>query len=81
MRSPLQLLILTGVFFILSAYRLAAQEVTFCEPYSDRFTIKEDLMGKVGEYYWVSMTSRKRTSKRSAAWEEERSSIIYDICG
>ncbi|HEV3325911.1 MAG TPA: hypothetical protein VG052_09910 [Puia sp.] len=71
--------ILTGVLLILSGYRLAAQEVTFCEPYSDRFTIKEELLGKVGNYYWVSMTSRKRPVKRSPAWEEDRSFIVYDI--
>src|SRR5580700_3299136 len=68
-----------GILLLLSGHRLNAQEVTFCEPYSDRFTIREEMLGKVGDYYWVSMTSRKRPAKRSPAWEEERSFIVYDI--
>jgi hypothetical protein len=59
---------------------LSAQEVTFCEPYSDRFTLKEELLGKVGDYFWVSMTTRKKTSRHSSVMEdaEERFFIVYD---
>jgi hypothetical protein len=64
---------------LLNGYRLFAQEVTFCEPYSDRFTIREEMLGKVGDYYWVSMLSRQRTAKHSSGPVEERSFIIYNM--
>ncbi|HXD79165.1 MAG TPA: hypothetical protein VN616_15210 [Puia sp.] len=67
-----------GVAILLTGSRLAAQEVTFCEPYSDRFTIDEDLMGKIGSYYWVEMVSRQRPSRHSAGPSEERSFVIYN---
>src|SRR5580693_6807725 len=67
-----------GVLLLLTGHRLFAQEVTFCEPYSDRFTIREEMLGKIGNYYWVSMVRRQRPSKR-ASEQEERSFVIYDF--
>jgi hypothetical protein len=67
-----------GVFIFLTGSRLIAQEVTFCEPYSDRFTINEDLLGKIGDYYWVQMTSRQRQTRHSQEPAEERSFVIYN---
>ncbi|HXB33942.1 MAG TPA: hypothetical protein VNV35_10990, partial [Puia sp.] len=68
-----------GVLFLLAGYRLDAQEVTFCEPYSDRFTIREEMLGKIGEYYWISMVSRQRPTKHSTGAAEERTFMIYDF--
>jgi len=68
-----------AVLLFLGGQSLSAQEVTFCEPYSDRFTLKEEMLGKVGDYYWVSMISRKKTLKHSTERQEERSFIIYDL--
>lgn len=77
MRAKLKILII--IFLASCGYRLAAQEVTFCEPYSDRFTLKEEFLGKVGDYYWVSTTSRQKPTKHSAVGGQERSFLIYDI--
>jgi len=68
-----------GVLLLLTWFRLNAQEVTFCEPYSDRFTIREEMLGKIGEYYWVSMFSRQRPTKHVTGPAEDRSFIIYDF--
>jgi hypothetical protein len=68
-----------GVVLVLSGFRLFAQEVTFCEPYSDRFTIREEMLGKVGSYYWVSTVSRKRSPKHVTAPVEERSFVVYNM--
>jgi len=57
---------------------LSAQRVYYCEPYSDRFTIKEELLGKVAEYYWVASTTRKRLPKHSTELAEERDFAIYN---
>jgi hypothetical protein len=68
-----------GVLLLLTGYRLCAQEVTFCEPYSDRFTIQEEMLGKIGGYYWISMVSRQRPTKHVTGPVEERSFMIYDF--
>ena len=58
---------------------MSAQRVYYCEPYSDRFTLREELLGKVGEYYWVATTTRKRVPRRSAEYAaEERNFTIYN---
>ena len=58
---------------------ISAQRVYYCEPYSDRFTLREELLGKVGEYYWVATTTRKRVPRRSAEYAaEERNFTIYN---
>ena len=66
--------------FVLSCSSLSAQRVFYCEPYSDRFTLREELLGKVGNYYWVSSTTRKRVSRRTvdAAAAEERNLAVYN---
>lgn len=64
---------------LLTGFRLIAQEVSFCEPYSDRFTIREEMLGKVGSYYWVSMLSRQRPARHVIAPQDERSFVIYDM--
>ncbi|MBS1660601.1 MAG: hypothetical protein JST68_06075 [Bacteroidetes bacterium] len=59
---------------------ISAQRVYYCEPYSDRFTLKEELLGKVGNYYWVSTITRKKVPRRSmdASSSEERNLAIYN---
>jgi len=73
-------MILLVFCLVLRGITLTAQEVTFCEPYSDRFTLKEEFLGKIGDYYWVSMITRKKPMRHSSAMEdaEERSFIIYN---
>src|SRR5579872_4289453 len=61
-----------GVFILMTGSRLGAQEVTFCEPYSDRFTVNEELVAKIGNYFWVEMTSRQRPTRHSADPGEDR---------
>ncbi len=56
---------------------LSAQQVSYCEPYSDRFTLRQEMLGKVGDYYWVSAISRRRVTHREAS-TEERNFVIYD---
>ncbi|HEV3414664.1 MAG TPA: hypothetical protein VG101_19425 [Puia sp.] len=68
-----------GVLMFATGYRLIAQEVTFCEPYNDRFTIREEMLGKIGDYYWVSMVRRQRPMKHIIEPVEERSFVIYDF--
>src|SRR5260221_1362586 len=59
---------------------ISAQRVFYCEPYSDRFTLKEELLGKVGDYYWVATTTRKRVPRHSTDVyaTEERNFTIYN---
>lgn len=57
---------------------LDAQQVSYCEPYSDRFTIHQDMLGKLGDYYWVSSISRRKVNHRSNEPTEERNFVIYD---
>jgi hypothetical protein len=67
---------------VLSCSVLAAQQVTYCEPYSDRFTLREEMLGKVGDYYWVSMITRKKVMRHAAGPladnNDERSFVVYD---
>ncbi|HLI93132.1 MAG TPA: hypothetical protein VKU83_05970 [Puia sp.] len=67
-----------GVFILMTGSRLGAQEVTFCEPYSDRFTVNEELVAKIGNYFWVEMTSRQRPTRHSADPGEDRLFVIYN---
>jgi hypothetical protein len=75
-----KLTIYVGVCLLFNIPYLSAQRVLYCEPYSDRFTLREDFAAKVGDYYWVETTSRKRTSRHNAAANEgeERTFDIYD---
>src|SRR5258707_5404432 len=45
---------------------LSAQRVMYCEPVNDRFTVRTELAGKAGDYYWMQSTHRRRTSARTA---------------
>ena len=75
----LSLMILFGIYLDMSGSTLYAQQVTFCEPYSDRFTLKEEMLGRVGDYYWVSMTTRRKVRHTAdPEAEEQRSFVIYD---
>lgn len=59
---------------------LSAQRVLYCEPYSDRFTIREELAGKVGDYYWIEAISRKKPVRHGGSRyvSEERTFDVYD---
>ncbi|HXB09335.1 MAG TPA: hypothetical protein VNW04_19555 [Puia sp.] len=70
-------------YFLLSCSPLFAQQVSYCEPYSDRFTLRQEMLGKVGEYYWVSAVNRKKAVHRANEFTstEERDFVIYDNKG
>src|SRR5580658_7955376 len=55
-----RLTITLHAFIFLHCSLLSAQEVSYCEPYSDRFTLRQEMLGKVGDFYWVSAITRKR---------------------
>lgn len=66
-------------FVLLSCSSLFAQRVSYCEPYSDRFTLRQEMLGKVGDYYWVSAINRKKVIRRSIfSATEDREFVIYD---
>ncbi len=74
-----RLTILLIACLALSCSYLAAQQVTYCEPYSDRFTLREEMLGKVGDYFWFSMITRKKQLRHSTdVPEDERSFVVYD---
>src|SRR5579872_6332546 len=56
---------------------LSAQQVSYCEPYSDRFTLRQEMLGKVGDYYWVSAINRRKPTHRDPS-TEERNFVVYD---
>src|ERR1700742_2063969 len=62
---------------ILHCSLLSAQQVSYCEPYSDRFTLRQEMVGKVGDYYWVSAISKRKVTHRTAI-TEERDFVVYD---
>ncbi len=66
--------------FFLHCSLLSAQQVSYCEPYSDRFTLRQEMLGKVGDFYWVSAISRKRVVKHNGenSATEERNFVVYD---
>lgn len=45
--------------------RLSAQRVMYCEPSTDRFTVRTELAGKAGDYYWMQSTHRRRPTGKS----------------
>jgi hypothetical protein len=58
---------------------LSAQQVSYCEPYKDRFTLRQEMLGKVGDFYWVSAVTRKRVLHHDPNENtEERNFVIYD---
>jgi len=75
-----RLTIYVGVCLLLTSPSLFAQRVMYCEPYSDRFTLREDFAAKVGDYYWVQTTSRKRNTRHNAdpSQSEETTFDVYD---
>jgi hypothetical protein len=68
---------LLSVFFTPFLY---AQRVMYCEPLSDRFTVRTELTGKVGDYYWVEMMSRRRVTRHTEdpGMAVDRNFVIYD---
>jgi len=71
-------------FIILHCSLLSAQQVSYCEPFSDRFTLRQEMLGKVGDYYWVSAISKRRVIRSHSSLKsvdastEERNFVIYD---
>ncbi|GGB17330.1 hypothetical protein [Puia dinghuensis] len=67
-------------YLLLSCSSLFAQQVSYCEPYSDRFTLRQEMMGKVGDFYWVSATTRKKAVRHGneISGTEERNFVVYD---
>src|SRR5882757_8717689 len=59
---------------------LSAQRVMYCEPVNDRFTVRTELAGKVGDFYWMQSTHRKRTTSRTndPRATEEQTFDIYN---
>jgi hypothetical protein len=64
--------------FLFSSSCVYSQEVTYCEPYNDRFTVQQELLGRVGDYYWLAATSRVKAPRRMMGVVEERNFVIYD---
>src|SRR5258708_10184536 len=66
--------------FLLGFSSLSAQQVSYCEPYSDRFTLRQEMLGKAGDFYWVSTINRKKAIRRATVFmnTEERDFVIYD---
>src|SRR5712691_441061 len=65
--------------FVVTPY-LSAQRVMYCEPVSDRFTVRTELAGKAGDYYWMQATRRRRPTSRTADPRETEMQTfdIYD---
>ena len=59
---------------------LSAQRVMYCEPATDRFTVRTELAGKAGDYYWMQSTHRRRPTGRTADLRgmEVQTFDIYD---
>src|SRR6187402_1165343 len=59
---------------------LSAQRVMYCEPSTDRFTVRTELAGKAGDYYWMQSTRRRRPTGRTADLRgtEVQTFDIYD---
>jgi hypothetical protein len=51
----------------------------YCEPVNDRWTVRTELAGKAGDYYWMQSTHRRRTSGKAAAESEVQTFDIYDV--
>lgn len=75
-----RLTIYAGACLLFHSPFVIAQRVLYCEPYSDRFTLREELAAKVGDYYWVETTSRKRNTHHTAdpSQTEERTFDVYN---
>src|ERR1700743_702842 len=56
--------------FILHCSLLSAQQVSYCEPFSDRFTLRQEMVGRIGEYYWVSVINKRRVTHKGAITED-----------
>src|SRR6266702_927814 len=56
---------------IFHVFFLSAQRVLYVAPVEDRFTLRVDLAGRAGSYYWI------QTSKRIGA-HEERQFEVYN---
>lgn len=72
-----RLIITLHAFALLHCSLLSAQQVSYCEPYSDRFTLRQEMLGKIGDYYWVSAITRRRPTHRDGS-TEERNFVVYD---
>ena len=64
--------------FVFYCSKLSAQQVSYCEPYSDRFTLRQEMLGRVGDFFWVSAVSRRKVAHHSNEPTEERNFVIYD---
>jgi len=60
-----------SISLMLNTSLLPAQRVLYCSPVGDRFTLRMELAGRAGDYYWV------QTAKRIGSHEEQQFDI-YD---
>src|ERR1700742_674626 len=51
------------LLFLHCSFLSSAQQVSYCEPYSDRFTLRQEMLGKIGDYFWVSSITRRRVPR------------------
>lgn len=79
MRRRMMITLYTSLL-LLSCCSLFAQQVSYCEPYSDRFTLRHEMLGKVGDYYWLSVVNRKKAVRRGNEFSstEDREFVVYD---
>jgi len=75
-----RMMITLHAYLLLGCSSLFAQTVSYCEPYRDRFTLRQEMLGKVGDYYWVSAINRKKAVRAGNAFTntEERDFVVYD---
>jgi len=70
--------IYAGMIFFAGLSSVSAQHVLYCEPTGDRYTLRTDLAGRVGEYFWMQSTHRKRPTGRGPHVTEEQYFDIYN---
>ncbi|HEX9513900.1 MAG TPA: hypothetical protein VF939_25590 [Puia sp.] len=66
-----RIVIAISVLLIFNVSSLSAQRVLYCAPAEDRFTLRVELAGRAGSYYWVQ-TAKKVGSREELQFE------IYD---
>jgi hypothetical protein len=67
------------VWLVANNLRLTAQRVMYCTPVNDRFSIRWELAGRSGDYYWILTTTRKRVIGRPGSEMPVLEELHFDI--
>jgi hypothetical protein len=74
-----RILIHISVILLANITFLSAQRVMYCTPVDTRYSIRWEVAGKAGDYYWIEITSRQRETKHHTGPAiEQRVFDIYD---